>query len=123
MTLRERALYHQIHPVKLLTDWAAAALSAYALWEHRLGLGLLVGLLPPIFVSAVFLTGVVDLARDKESPLGHYVTRHMSAATQATRLFGVLPFWLGAWYHRWLWMVIGLLIVIAAWGHGAVKSE
>lgn len=47
----------------------------------------------------------------------------MSAATQAMRLLGVLPFWLGAWYQRWLWMAIGLLIVVAAWVHGALKSE
>lgn len=41
MTLRERALYHQIHPVKLAVDWSAGLVSAVLLWRHRLAAALL----------------------------------------------------------------------------------
>jgi hypothetical protein len=118
MQLRERALYHQIHPVKLATDWTAGAVAAYALWHRRLLLGLLVGLVPPIVVSLVFLTGALDLEAYKESPFGRYVARHMSGAMRAVRLVGVLPFWLGAWYHQWLAMAAGVSVIVAAWVRG-----
>ena len=32
MTLAEKTLYHQIHPVKLLVDWVAGVLSLYFFW-------------------------------------------------------------------------------------------
>jgi len=31
MTNREKVLYHQIHPLKLLTDWSTGAVSFYLL--------------------------------------------------------------------------------------------
>jgi hypothetical protein len=55
LSLGERALYHQIHSLKLLTDWVTAMVGAWAFWEHRLVLGLLVGILPPVLVSIAFL--------------------------------------------------------------------
>ena len=35
MTLKEKALYHQIHPLKLSTDILAAAVSLYLFWVHE----------------------------------------------------------------------------------------
>src|SRR5262245_18815231 len=36
MTNREKWLYHQLHPVKLLVDWGAGLISLYPLWRHEL---------------------------------------------------------------------------------------
>jgi hypothetical protein len=55
MELRERSLYHQIHPVKLLTDWLTAAFSAWLFWYHHLWTGLAVGVVPPVAASALLL--------------------------------------------------------------------
>lgn len=46
MTLQEKILYHQIHPIKLLTDWAAGFVLLYFFWERQLLAGLLVALVP-----------------------------------------------------------------------------
>ena len=35
MTLQPKILYHQIHPAKLLTDWAAGFAALYFFWERR----------------------------------------------------------------------------------------
>jgi hypothetical protein len=37
MNLKEKCLYHQIHPLKLFTDIGAAFGSLYLLWRHRNG--------------------------------------------------------------------------------------
>lgn len=36
MTPQEKALYHQIHPLKLFTDISAEVISLYLFWKRRL---------------------------------------------------------------------------------------
>jgi hypothetical protein len=42
MTLKERMLYHQVHPAKLGTDIAAEVTSLYFFWQHELAPALLI---------------------------------------------------------------------------------
>ena len=42
MTREEKLLYHQIHPLKLLTDWTAGFAALPLLWRHRLRAALVV---------------------------------------------------------------------------------
>jgi len=35
METREKVLYHQIHPAKLLTDWGTLPIALYLLWQRR----------------------------------------------------------------------------------------
>jgi len=42
MTLAEKTLYHQIHPVKLLVDWLAGVLSLYFFWQHEPAIALVI---------------------------------------------------------------------------------
>jgi hypothetical protein len=51
MTPQEKALYHQIHPLKLVTDISAEVLSLYLFWKRKLLAGLVVLLVPPIIAS------------------------------------------------------------------------
>jgi hypothetical protein len=62
----DKALYHQIHPAKLLTDWATAFVAAYLLWEHALVAGLIVGFIPSVVASALVIR-FADLERLKAS--------------------------------------------------------
>ena len=50
MSLRERILYHQIHPVKLAVDLASGLLSAWVIWNHKLWMAMAVARLPPVIV-------------------------------------------------------------------------
>jgi hypothetical protein len=74
MTAREKALYHQIHPLKL------------------------------------------------DSRFGRYVARHMTRMTEAVRLFGDIVTILGAWYHDWLLIVAGFVLILGAWSNGLLPS-
>jgi len=122
VTLGERALYHQIHPVKLATDILAEVVSLWLLWDHRLWIGLAVHILPPIAASAVVMT-VADHQKLKDSGFGRYVAQHMSRGMQAARLGGDLIMVAGAWLHT-PWVIgFGLIIIVGAWLRGVLRPE
>jgi hypothetical protein len=117
MDFRERALYHQIHPLKLLTDWSSGFGAAYLLWQHRLVAGLVLGLIPPLVVS-VLLMRWADLERYKISRFGRYVACYMTRSMELLRLAGAVLLWVGAWYHIPLLLVGGVAVVLVAWARG-----
>jgi uncharacterized membrane protein len=122
MTGREKYLYHQVYPPKLLVDFMAALLSLVALWQHRLVLGLVIMLLPPAIAS--FLTmRFVDLDPYKHSALGRYVARYMTHSMEAVRLAGMLIAAIGAWYRSPLVILLGAMVVLAAWLKGKLRPR
>jgi hypothetical protein len=122
MTFRERVLYHQIHPVKLATDWLSGIGAAMLLWQHRLLPALLLGLLPPIAVSAVLLR-YADLEPYRASALGRYVARFMTRRVEAGRLAGLLLVWGGAWLRRPVLIAVGFVIILGCWLYGLLPSR
>ena len=119
MTREEKLLYHQIHPLKLLTDCTAGFAALPLLWRHRLRAALLVMFVPAILVS-VLIIRYVDLESYKRSALGHYIERYMTREMQGVRLAGYLIMSLGAW-HRRLWPVpLGVLVVLFGWFRGMI---
>ena len=66
MTMKERVLYHQIHPLKLATDIAASVVSLYLVWNHMIAAGLVVHFVLPIIAFCV--AGLVALHAADEEP-------------------------------------------------------
>ncbi|HXQ46956.1 MAG TPA: hypothetical protein VN806_10090 [Caulobacteraceae bacterium] len=122
MTLREKALYHQIHPAKLATDILSEPISLYFFWRHSLWLGLATHFLPAIAASALVMT-FVDLGPLKASRLGRYIGRHMTRSVEGARLVGDLVMVAGAWLRLWVLIAAGLAIVAAAWLSGRVLER
>ena len=120
LTPRERVLLHQIHPLKLATDWGTATAAAYLLWRHQLDTALVVGLVPPVIVTAALLRRA-DLGPLRASASGRYIQRHMTRRMEALRFGGLALAWLAAWYHRPVGIAIGVLVILAAWARGAVS--
>jgi hypothetical protein len=117
MTLREKLLYHHIHPAKMATDAICAMAAAVLLWQQHLLRAIAVGLGPPIVVSLLVLQ-FANLEKLKESPLGRYAGRTMTAATDIVRVLGAFVFWGGAWYRSVFWCIVGLLIIAFVWVRG-----
>jgi hypothetical protein len=115
VTLKEKVLFHQIHPAKLATDIAAAVISLYFLWEHDLVIGLLTHFTPPPIASAAVIR-FADLNTYKTSRLGAYLARYMG-----TRLAGDLISVVAAWYQSPVGILTGLGIVFAAWTYGLLS--
>jgi hypothetical protein len=114
MELRERVLYHQIHPFKLLTDVAAAVIAAALFWGHSLVAAFLVGVTPSIVVSVTLLRWA-NLEPYRRSAFGRYVRRFMTRRVEAARFAGLLPLWGGAWIHQPLIIGGGALWIVACW--------
>ena len=122
MTLQEKVLYHQVHPLKLGTDITAAVVSTYFFWVHNLALGLITGFVPPVVMSTLLLS-TQDFAWIRDSAVGRYLKRSMTHAMEAVRLAGTLPMIFGAWYHLpWL-IALGLPIILFGWLRGLIFSR
>ena len=119
MTLKEKLLFHQVHPAKLATDIGAALVSLYLLWQHQLVIGLLTHFIPPPIGSAAVIR-FADLESYKNSRLGAYLVRYMTPIAQAARLAGDLITVGAAWYQSFAGILFGLAVIAAAWSYGWV---
>jgi hypothetical protein len=122
MTLAEKILFHQVHPLKLATDIGAAIASFYFLWQHQLVIGLLAHFIPPPIGSAAVI-GFAELEPYKHSSLGAYLARYMTPAAQATRLAGDLITVVAAWYQSLGGLILGLAVIIASWTYGLLPLQ
>jgi len=119
MTRKEKTLYHQIHPLKLLTDSSSATAALFLLWHKHLLAALLVAFVPPPIVSFLLIR-YADLEKYRRSSFGQYLHRYMTRATEAVRLAGFILMAVGAWYHI-VWLIpAGFLVVLLAWLRGVL---
>jgi hypothetical protein len=116
----DRLLYHQIHPLKLLTDGIAGFAGLYPLWRHELVLALAIIAIPPAIVSFA-LVRFVDLDGYRRSAFGRYLARYMTPLTQAVRFLGYVLMAAGAWFHLWYAIPTGLLVILLAWLRGKIS--
>jgi len=119
MELRERVLYHQVHPLKLATDWLTAAVAAVFLWKHRLAWALIVGLAPAVVVSALLIR-FADLTAYRGSRLGRYVAGFMTRKVELCRFAGLAIAWGGAWLRLVPLLAAGVALILACWASGLV---
>jgi hypothetical protein len=117
MTTEEKALYHQIHPLKLLADISAEVVSLYLFWRRRLIPGLIAMFGPPVIASALIM-GLVDLEPYKRSAFGQYVGTYMTSRVVAVRVLGTVVTHVGAWYRKPALIPLGLSIVLLGWMRG-----
>jgi hypothetical protein len=117
MTLKEKILFHQVHPAKLATDIIAAIVSLYFFWQQEPTMGLVTHFIPPPIASGVVIH-FANLEPYKYSRLGAYLVRYMTPTAQTLRLAGDLITVFAAWYHSILGIVAGLVLILAAWTYG-----
>lgn len=114
MERNERLLYHQIHPLKLVTDVGTANLAAAFFWHHQLRAAFLFGLVPSIAMSALLLRWA-DLEPYRRSAFGRYVHGFMTRRVELARLAGLLPLWGGAWLRRPATIAAGGVWILGCW--------
>ncbi len=124
MTLEEKKIYHQIHPLQLATDFLTGFGAAYLLWQQSLIIGVCVAFVPSTVMS-LYIIAKVDLEKYKASNFGFYVRKHMASKTADwLRFVGFAVMLMGGWL-QFLWLVaLGFLIVLLVWTKGLfVKSS
>jgi len=122
MTRADRFLYHQIHPVKLVTDFTTSFASTWLLWQARWVSAAVVAFAPSIAVSVLVLWRA-DVARLSRTPMGRYVATFMTRKVEGIRLAGQAVMWAGAAAHI-LWLIpSGFMIVVFAWMGGLLVPD
>lgn len=114
MDIQEKKLYHQIHPLKLLTDWVTGVIALYLLWSHQIITALIVMFIPSILVSIVIIK-YVNLEKMKKSSFGSYIQRFMTKGMEIVRFFGFAIMILGAWFNLISLIFCGLIIILIGW--------
>ena len=122
MDFREKQLYHQIHPAKLFTDWSTGFIALYFLWQHNLVVALIIMFVPSIIVS-LLMVRYLNLEKYKQSPFGRYIRVYMSRFIEMVRLAGYLVMALGAWYHVFWLIPLGVGITLLGWLRGVLLPE
>ena len=114
---REKILYHQIHPIKLMTDGMAEVVSLPLFWKHRLRTALVVHFVPPVAASFAVMRWA-DLEPYRRSAFGRYIARSMTPQMQGLRFLGDLIMAAGAWRRRPLVILAGGGLVLYGWTQG-----
>lgn len=122
MEFQEKKLYHQIHPLKLLTDWITGVISLYLLWSHQIVTTLIVMFVPSILVSIIIIK-YVNLDKLKKSSFGNYVQRFMTKGMEIVRFVGFAIMILGAWFNLFWLIFCGLIIILAGWFRGMIGKK
>ena len=98
VTLREKLLYQQLHPIKLGADAAALFIAAVLLWEQHLLRALVVAAALPLGASLVMLSSTAEetWARLRS---GQHERLAVTAAIVCIRVAAMFAIWAGAWYY------------------------
>ena len=121
MDFREKVLYHQIHPAKLVADVGASLASTYLMWHRRFVAAMLAAFVPAVLAS-VLVIRYADLERRKHSRFGRYMHRYIDWRVSAWRSLGQVVMWFGARYRVGKLIPIGLAIVVGAWASGVWRK-
>ena len=120
LTLEEKKIYSQIHPVKLLTDIVTGFGAVYLLWLHYLFVAVCIAFIPSTAVSLV-LIAKTDLEKYKESPFGGYVRKHMSSkSSDWIRFAGFVVMLMGGWINVLPLSAAGFMIILFVWMKGLI---
>jgi hypothetical protein len=122
MTLKERALYHQIHPLKLTADIGCEPVSLYLFWHHDLALGLATHFAPPLAASLILIR-CADFEAIKRSRAGAYLRRNITKIGEGFRFAGDMVMVLGAWFHWPPLIIAGLVVILIAWSSGGIRQK
>src|SRR5699024_8686045 len=107
-------LYHQIHPLKLLTDWITGVISLYILWSHQIVTALIVMFVPSILVSIIIMK-YVNLEKLKNSSFRNYIQGRMKKVVVIVRFIVCAIMILCAWFNL-IWLILcALIIILARW--------
>jgi hypothetical protein len=122
MTLLEKNLYQQIHPVRLLTDWSSGIYACYLFWNHLLIEGIVAAFVPSLIVSLIILR-FADLEKLKNSQFGRYYKRTYNRTVDIVRFVGFVVMAAGSWNQSLQIAGVGFIIIIGTWTYGMFQTK
>jgi len=122
MTLQEKNLYQQIHPIRLLTDWISAIAAFVLFWNHELWFGVILSFIPSLIVS-LFVIRFADLEKIRQSAFGEYFKRTYNKKVDLIRFLGFVVASGASWWQNIPGIAIGFIIIIATWTYGLILKK
>jgi len=122
MTLLEKNLYQQIHPIRLFTDWSSGLFACYLFWDQKLIEGIAAAFGPSLIVSLIILR-FADLEKLKNSTFGRYYKRTYNRTVDFTRFGGFVIMAAGSWSQSIQIAGVGLIIIIGTWTYGLFQTK
>lgn len=117
MTLQEKNLYQQIHPVRLATDWLTGIAACYLFWQNDIWFGVAVSFVPSLIVSLLVIR-FADLEKIRNSSFGEYFKRTYSKRVDLVRFAGFVIAAGASWWHNIPGIAAGLVIILGTWMYG-----
>ncbi|MBI2427536.1 MAG: hypothetical protein HYV29_01820 [Ignavibacteriales bacterium] len=122
MTLQEKNLYQQIHPARLITDWAAGIAACYLFWQNDIWLGVAISFVPSLIVSLLVIR-FADLEKIRQSTFGDYFKRTYSKRVDLIRFAGFVVTAGASWWQNIPGVAAGIVIIIATWTYGLMIKK
>lgn len=122
MTLQEKNLYQQIHPIRLITDWLSGIAACVLFWSHDLWIGVALSFIPSLIVS-LFVIKFADLEKIRQSAFGEYFKRTYNKKIDLIRFVGFMVAAGASWWQNIPGIVLGFIIIIATWTYGLVLKK
>ncbi len=122
MTLKEKQLYQQIHPMRLVTDWSTGMGACWLFWINEMWFGVLLAFLPSLIVS-LLIVRYADLEKIKNSKFGAYFLRTYNKIAEFIRFIGFFVLASGSWWHSPWVMAAGFLIIAGTWVYGVLLPK
>lgn len=117
MTIQEKNLYQQIHPLRLATDWLTGLGACWLFWQRDIWWGVTLSFLPSLVVS-LLLIRFADLEKVKNSRFGAYFHRTYNRTVDLTRFAGFVLLAASSWWQLPAGMAAGLLVIAGTWTYG-----
>lgn len=117
MTLQEKNLYQQSHPVRLITDWATGIGACYLFWQKEIWLGAAIAFLPSLIVS-LFVIRFANIEKLADSRFGKYFKRTYNKKVDLIRFGGFVVMAGASWWENIPGIAVGFVIIIGTWTYG-----
>lgn len=122
MTLQEKNLFQQIHPLRLITDWSTGIGACYLFWQREIWYGVALSFLPSLLVSLLVIR-FADLEKIMNSPFGAYFKRTYSKKVDLIRFAGFVVLAAASWWQLIPGMAAGLAIIVGTWTYGLFGTK
>jgi len=123
MTIQEKKLYHQIHPLQIATDVLTGFGALYLLWIQEPFWGICVAFVPSTVVS-LYIIARIDLEKYKDSRFGVYLRKYVSSKSADWGRFGGFVIMLiGGWVRLWWIAAAGFAAILYVWLNGLIGNR
>lgn len=122
MTLQEKNLYQQIHPARLIADWASGIAACYLFWQNDIWFGVALSFVPSLIVSLLVIR-FADLEKIQQSKFGDYFKRTYNKKVDLIRFAGFVVAAGASWWQNIPGVAAGFAVILGTWTYGLILKK